>query len=302
VKISFVLMFDDLHCSVFSGISLVAHGMAVAKALHKKGLELPLAEQSSSTDGSARSLMDKQSQLGAQRLVAGKAVLNTLLTRIPDSEFSSIKPHLEFVVFNGGEYLERAGNPTTAAYFLNRGICSLLIETSDARSVEVGLAGYEEMIGLTLIADLDRLPYSVVVQVPGEGFRIESSTMKRMFSLMPEFTLMLVRHLSIYAVEESQNTACNRLHSLERRLARWLLMVHDRLDIDDINVTHDSLAQIVGADRTSVSIVVGVFESRGMLIRRRGVISIRSRQMLEKESCECYQVFKQFNSELGLKA
>jgi len=295
-------MFDDLHCSVFSGISLVAHGMAVAKALHKKGLELPLAEQSSSTDGSARSLMDKQSQLGAQRLVAGKAVLNTLLTRIPDSEFSSIKPHLEFVVFNGGEYLERAGIPTTAAYFLNRGICSLLIETSDARSVEVGLAGYEEMIGLTLIADLDRLPYSVVVQVPGEGFRIESSTMKRMFSLMPEFTLMLVRHLSIYAVEESQNTACNRLHSLERRLARWLLMVHDRLDIDDINVTHDSLAQIVGADRTSVSIVVGVFESRGMLIRRRGVISIRSRQMLEKESCECYQVFKQFNSELGLKA
>jgi len=245
---------------------------------------------------------DKPYKPGAKRLVAGKAVLNILLTRIPDSEFAAIEPHLEFAVFHVGEYLERAGGSVGAAYFPNRGICSLLIETSDARSVQVGLAGCEEIIGLTLIGGVDRLPYSVVVQVPGEGFRIESSTMKRMFSLMPEFTLMLVRHLSIYAVEESQNTACNRLHSLERRLARWLLMVHDRLDIDDINVTHDSLAQIVGADRTSVSIVVGVFESRGMLIRRRGVISIRSRQMLEKESCECYQVFKQFNSELGLKA
>src|SRR5262249_5503162 len=223
-------------------------------------------------------------------------------TRIPDSEFSAIQPHLEFAVFNLGEYLERAGAPTTAVYFPNRGICALLVETSDARSMEVGLAGCEEMIGLTLIGDVDLLPYSVVVQVPGEGFRIMSSTMKRIFGLMPEFTHMIVRHLSIYAVEESQNAACNRHHNLEQRLARWLLMVHDRLGLDDINTTHDSLARLMGADRTIVSLAVGGFESRGMLTRRRGIIKIRSRQMLEKVCCECYQVFKAFNSELGLRA
>src|SRR5215472_9096224 len=178
---------------------------------------------------------------GAKRLVAGKAVLNNLLTRISDSEFAAIKPHLELAVFNVGEYLERAGGPISAAYFPNRGICSLLIETSDARSVEVGLAGSEEIIGLTLVGGVDRLPYSVVVQAPGEGFRVVSSTMKRIFALMPEFTRMLVRHLSIHAVEESQNTACNRLHGLEQRLAKLLLMVHDRLDTDDINTTHDFL-------------------------------------------------------------
>lgn len=247
------------------------------------------------------SVTDKQSQSGAQRLVSGKAVLNTLLARIPDAEFAAIEPHLEFAVFNLGEYLERAGTPTGAVYFPNRGICSLLIETSDARSLEVGLAGSEEMIGLTLIGDVNRLPYSVVVQVPGEGFRILSSTMKRIFALMPEFTQTLVRHLSIYAVEESQHTACNRLHSLERRLAKLLLMVHDRLRVDDVNTTHDFLARMLGADRTSVSLAVGDFEGRGMITRRRGFIGIKNRQMLENESCECYQVFKAFNPELGLR-
>jgi CRP-like cAMP-binding protein len=243
----------------------------------------------------------KQFKPGATRLVAGKAVLNGLLTRIPDSEFTAIQPHLEFAVFNLGEYLERAGRPITAAYFPNRGICSLLIETPDARSVEVGLAGCEEIIGLTLIGGVDQLPYSVFVQVPGEGFRIMSGAMKRIFAFMPEFTRMLVRRLSIHAVEDSQNTACNRLHSLEQRLAKLLLMVHDRLDTDDINITHDFLSKMIGADRTSVSLAIGEFENRGMLARRRGFVNIKSRQMLEKESCECYQVFKAFNSELGLR-
>jgi len=242
-----------------------------------------------------------QPKPGPKRHIAGKAVLNALLTRIPDSEFDAIKPHLQFAVFNVGEYLERAGGPISAAYFPNRGICSLLIETSGARSVEVGLAGCEEVIGLTLVGGVDRLPYNVVVQVPGEGFRVVSSTMKRIFALMPEFTRMLVRHLSIHAVEESQNTACNRLHSLEQRLARCLLMLHDRLDTDDINTTHDFLSKMIGADRTSVSLAVGNFEERGMLRRHRGFINVRSRQRLEKESCECYQVFKAFNPELGLR-
>ena len=266
--------------------------------------EESVSENSSATNVTLHpktAVADKQYKPGAKRLVAGKAVLNTLLTRIPDSEFAAIEPDLEFAVFHVGEYLERAGGSIRAAYFPNRGICSLLIDTSDARSVQVGLAGCEEIIGLTLIGGVDRLPYSVVVPVPGEGFRIESGTMKRIFGRMPQFTRMLVRHLSIHAVEESQNTACNRLHSLEQRLAKLLLMVHDRLDTDDISITHDFLAKMIGADRTSVSLAVGEFEERGMLTRRRGFIGIRSRHRLERESCECYQVFKAFNSELGLR-
>jgi CRP-like cAMP-binding protein len=243
----------------------------------------------------------KQYKPGAARLAAGKAVLNTLLTRIPDSEFIAIQPYLEFAVFNLGEYLERAGRSITAAYFPNRGICSLLVETPDARSVEVGLAGSEEVIGVTLIGGVDQLPYSVFVPVPGEGFRIVSGALKRIFAFMPEFRRMLVRRLSIQLVEESQNTACNRLHSLEQRLAKLLLLVHDRLDTDDVNITHDFLSKMIGADRTSVSLTIGEFENRGMLARHRGFVNIRSRQMLEKESCECYQVFKAFNSELGLR-
>jgi len=246
-------------------------------------------------------MLEKQSKPGAERTIAGKLVLNSLLARIPDSEFTAIKPYLEFAVFKLGETLEIAGRPIRAAYFPNRGLCSLLVETSDARSVEVGLAGCEEIIGLTLVGGVDRLPYSVVVQAAGEGFRVASDTMRKVFASMPEFTRMLVRHLAIHAVEDSQNTACNRLHSLEQRLARWLLMVHDRLNTDDISITHDFLSKVIGADRARVTLAVGNFEERGMLVRRRGFVSIRSRRMLEKESCECYQVVRAFNPELGLR-
>lgn len=246
-------------------------------------------------------MTDKQCKNSGKRVVAGKAVHNILLTRMPDSEFTIIKPHLEFAVFNSGEYLERADEVLTAAYFPNRGICSLLIETADGRSVQVGLAGCEELIGLTLIGGVDRLPYSVVVQVPGEGFRILCSTMKKMFAAMPEFTRMLVRHLSLRAIEQAQNTGCNRLHSVEQRLAKLLLMLHDRVKADEITTTHDFLSKMVGADRTSVSLAIGELENGGMLTRRRGLVNIRSRAMLEEQSCECYQVLKTFNSELGLK-
>src|SRR5215831_13428450 len=140
-------------------------------------------------------MLVEQAELVTKRFVADKPVRNNLLTLIPESEFDAMKPHLQFVIFDVGECLERAGEPLRAAYFPNREICSLLVETSDARSVEVGLAGYEEIVDLTLVGGVDRLPYSVVVQTAGEGFRIASSTMKRILAFMPELTRMLVRHL-----------------------------------------------------------------------------------------------------------
>jgi CRP-like cAMP-binding protein len=172
---------------------------------------------------------------------------------------------------------------------------------SDARMVEVGLAGCEEIIGLPLVGALDKLPYSVVVQVPGDGFLIQAPIIMDALPSMPELSRVMVRRLSVRAAEQSQNTACNRLHSLDQRLARWLLLVRDRLDSDVIVTTHDFVASMVGADRTTVSLALNEFEAHGILEQARGSITIRDRRKLEKRSCECYSVLKRFNEELGLR-
>jgi CRP-like cAMP-binding protein len=235
------------------------------------------------------------------RTAAGNPVQNAVLEQMPQREFSELEPHLEFKRFSLAEYLEREGSPINDVYFLNRGVASMIIETQDARSVEVGITGCEDMIGLPLAAGLSELTYSVIVQAPGTGFKVTADVMKRLLPEMPQLTRMLLRRLAIRSVEQAQNTACNRLHSLTQRLARWLLLSHDRLPSDTIQATHDFLSRMAGTDRATVSLAIADFEQKGILRRGRGVITITNRRKLEAQSCECYGIFSRFNAELGLK-
>lgn len=187
-------------------------------------------------------------------------------------------------------------------YCLNRGVGSLIIEAHDARSVEVGISGFEDMIGLPVMRGLEELTYSVVIQAPGDGFRVFVSVIKQLLPRMPNFGSMLFRRLAIRAVESAQNTACNRLHSVSQRLARWLLLSHDRLSSDTIDTTHDFLSKMVGTDRATVSLGVADLERKGIARRGRGSITITDRRKLEERSCECYGIFSRFNAELGLRS
>jgi len=235
-----------------------------------------------------------------ERTAAGKPVRNTLLLQIPDSEFRTLKPHLENVQFSNADRLESEGSRIEAVYFLNGGIGSMIIETSDGRSVEVGLAGREDMIGLPLAAGLDEFTFSVVVRVPGDGYRVQGDAMKQILPELPELRRLLLRRLAIRSVTLAQNAACNRLHIVKQRLARWLLLTHDRLDSNLIHTTHDFLSRMVGTDRPSVTLALAELERDGIIRPSRGSIVIENRRKLEQHSCECYGLFRRFNSELGL--
>jgi len=227
-------------------------------------------------------------------------VRNILLRKIPQREFLELEPHLEFVELNCADRLEQEGHRISAVYFLNDGIGSMLIETSDGRSVEVGLAGHEDMIGLPLAAGLDEFTYTVIMQVPGNGFRMQADILKRLLPDLSELRRLLLRQLAIRSVELAQNAACNRLHNVRQRLARWLLLTHDRLDSNLIRTTHDFLSRMVGTDRPTVTLAVAEFEREGIIRPGRGSILIEDRGKLEQRSCECYGLFQRFNAELGL--
>lgn len=238
--------------------------------------------------------------MGNERGVGGRTVRNTILLAMPELEFEALEPYLELVPFNFGMTLELPHEALHAAYFINRGIVSKIVEMEDGRSVEVGIAGREHMVGVQLAVGLEDLLYSLIVQVPGEGFRLSVPSLKWALRTLPELNRILSRRLGIQSVQFARNAACNRLHNVKQRLARWLLMTFDRLDSDTFYTTHDFLSKMVGSDRPSVSIVLSELQRAEIILVGRGSISMVSRALLEEQSCECYAVFEHFNDELGL--
>lgn len=235
-----------------------------------------------------------------RKAASNKPIQNIILLQIPDTEFQELEPHLEFVELNLAVCLEQGGGRVEGVYFLNSGVGSLLIETSDGRSVEVGLVGHEDMIGLPVAAGLDEFTCTVIMQVPGDGFRMRANIFQQLLPRVPELRRLLLRRLAIRSIELAQNAACNRLHNVRQRLARWLLLTHDRLDSDLIRTTQDFLSRMVGTDRPTVTMAIAAFEREGIIRPSRGAILIEDRRQLERCSCECYGLFQHFNAEVGL--
>lgn len=172
---------------------------------------------------------------------------------------------------------------------------------ADGKTVEVAVLGNEGVAGIPSIFGLKRSPIREVVQIAGDGFRIKVSTFRRTLASTP-FLLALLGHYSIVlGMQISQTAACNRLHEIERRLARWLLMAQDRVDSGCVAITHDFLATMLGTDRPSVSLAAANLQRREIIDYTRGSVQILNRKELEKSACECYQVIQQFNGEINLK-
>jgi len=180
-------------------------------------------------------------------------------------------------------------------------MASLVILTRDGRSVEVAIVGKEAMVGTPLGVGLDRGPYRAVVQITGSDCRIKSDLLIDALQHTPELRLLLNRYVLIQGLQLAQIAACNRLHEIEQRLARWLLMCQDRVDSDILLVTHDFLAQMLGTGRPSVSLAAGILQRSGMIENLRGQVRIVNRSALENAACECYKVLKQFNGSLWIR-
>lgn len=229
---------------------------------------------------------------------AGRIVANHILNFIPENEYQLVLPHLEYLATPQYQILHEAGEKIAHAYFLNEGMASLVVLTSDGRSVEVAIVGREGIVGASLAVGLHRGTYRSIIQVPGTGMRISSEILEEKLREMPELRLLLNRYIFFQGLQIAQIAACNRLHEIEQRLARWLLMCQDRLESDHLPITHEFLAQMLGTGRPSVSLAAGTLQRAGTIETLRGTVRIRNREELESAACECYRTIQQFNRTL----
>ncbi len=230
----------------------------------------------------------------------GRAVGNGILLTISDDEFQTLRPHLEFVCLNIQQILQEPGEKIEHAYFLNSGLVSLLVVTSDARSVEVAIVGREGFVGSPLAVHVRNSSQRAMVQVPGDAFRIRSDVMDSVLPTLPGFKECLNHYILLQSLQVSQLAACNRLHEIEQRLARWLLMSHDRVRADKFPITHDLLAQMLGSGRPSVTVAAGTLQRAGLIEYTRGAVTVLNRKGLEDAACECYAAIRKIGSYNGM--
>ena len=239
-------------------------------------------------------------QSGERTNAAGKPVSNKILLSLSDSDYSSLRPHLEHVNLPNHLVIHEAGGKLEFAYFPNRGLISLVVVMKNGRTAEAGIVGNEGFTGTLAAVGLSRSTLQAVIQITGDGFRVAVGALQNTLESAPHLQLMLSRYAAIRGMQVAQTAACNRLHAIEQRLARWLLMTQDRINSGSLPITHDFLATMLGTDRPSVSLAARVLQKKKLIEYIRGAVKIVNRKALERSACECYAVIRQYDGELGL--
>ena len=231
----------------------------------------------------------------------GKAVMNTVLLSLPDSEFSILRPYLEPIPLPRYQILYEQAGKIEHCYFLNEGMISLVVITSDGRSVEVGICGRQEIVGASLTFGVNYSAMRAIVQMPGNGLRIPADILSGSIGRLPSLRWSSERLLLTQQLQVAQLAACNRLHEVDQRLARWLLMCQDTVDAIRLPLTHEFIAQMLGTGRPTVTIAAGVLERAGLIENTRGAVQITNRKRLEDAACECYGAIQNLRSGLTLQ-
>jgi len=223
----------------------------------------------------------------------GKEIGNVILRGLPRKECTLLLPSLEFVRLKLHQILHETGEQIKSGYFLNDGLGSVLTTQPDGKTVEVGLIGREGFIGLPVIFGFKTSALRVVTQGEGTAYRVEVSSLLTILPGCPNLRGQLERYSMILGMQSTQLAACNRLHDVVERLARWLLMSHDRIGGKTLPLTQDFLAQMLGSRRASVTVAAGMLQRSGMIEYSRGSVSILNRQKLESAACNCYKVIEE---------
>ncbi|HTV07592.1 MAG TPA: Crp/Fnr family transcriptional regulator [Candidatus Aquilonibacter sp.] len=215
---------------------------------------------------------------------------NRLLDRLPDEEWAMVAPLLEEVDLPLGMKLTKPEAPIEFVHFPTRGAISTVATTSRGESVEVFLAGREGFSGIAALFNLPELAHGVVVQVPGHGFRMRAAAFRNAVHSMPGFRELIYRTLYLRMVLSTQSVLCNRLHEVEQRLARWLLTLADRAESEQVIVTQEYIAEMLGARRSTVTVAAGILQDRGLITYSRGKVTILDRPRTVATACECYSI------------
>jgi CRP-like cAMP-binding protein len=216
---------------------------------------------------------------------------NRVLAALPKAEIGRLSPHLSPV--NLKLRTQLLNGRADHAYFLEEGLASVVLTLADGATVEVGVIGIDGVVGLPVLLGAERMPGTTFIQVAGSGFRINAQRLKIEFEQAGALRSHLERYLLANLVQSAQNAACNRMHAISERLARWILTCHDRVRCDRMPLTHEFLGQMLGAPRTTVTRAAGILHQAGCIDYSRGHVTIKNRQKLERAACECYQVVRE---------
>lgn len=238
---------------------------------------------------------------GERTSADGKPVSNKVLLATPDNEYQLMRGDLTYVDLPDRLSLHEPTQNIEFVYFPNRGMVSQVVVTKDGRTVEVGVVGYEGYVGAGLAVGLSRGSVREIVQIAGDGFRMIGHALERVLRSAPQLQSILSRHSGLQGMQVAQTAACNRLHDIQQRLSRWLLMTQDRVNLAVLPITHDFVATMMGTDRSTVSVAASVLQKKGIIEYVRGAVKIVNRRKLQTTACECYDVIRQFEDDLGLR-
>jgi CRP-like cAMP-binding protein len=218
----------------------------------------------------------------------GNQVHNEILLALPRTEAEVVLPRLEFVRLKLHQVIHEAGETLKSVYFCNSGMFSILNVMPDGKSVEVGLIGKEGVSGTPVVAGFRTSHTRAVVQADATAFRMDVDSLRTLLPKCPTLERQMNRYAQLLAVQVTQIATCNRLHEVNERLARWLLMTQDRVGSDHLPLTQEFLAQMLGTRRSSVTVSAGALQKAGLISYTRGHVTIHDRHRLEEASCDCY--------------
>jgi CRP-like cAMP-binding protein len=223
---------------------------------------------------------------------------NRILAALPKGEITRLAVHLVPVDLKQDDTL--LGVKATDGYFVEEGMASAVVSLGNGNTVEVGVIGFDGVVGIPILLGTGSSPGRTFVQIAGCGYRIKASALKDAFESGGELRNRLQMYMQGFLVQTSQTAACNRLHGIEERLARWLLTCRDRTETDRLSLTHEFLGHMLGAPRTTVTLAAGILHRAGLIDYARGQVMVRDRAGLQKTACECYATVRDEYRRLSL--
>ncbi|HKG15550.1 MAG TPA: Crp/Fnr family transcriptional regulator [Pyrinomonadaceae bacterium] len=217
-------------------------------------------------------------------------VANVILASLPASEFDVLAPSLERVSFTTGETLFEVEDAPGRVYFIESGLLSLISALEDGNSIEVAALGREGLAGLLMLLGADSAVHTALAQIGGEALCVRVGRAREVFRRLPALQSRVLAYTRMLMAHVTQTAACNTLHTVEERLARWLLLCRRRIESDTIPVTQEFLSHLLGVRRSGVTVAVGTLERAGLINHSRGTVVVADPDGLRGVSCECIKV------------
>jgi CRP-like cAMP-binding protein len=217
---------------------------------------------------------------------------NSILDALSVEECKLVFLHLEQVELRPGEIITEPDAAIEYVYFPQSGTISIIALMENGAQAEVGVIGSEGLYGLPVVLGVDSTPFQAMVQIPGHALRLKARVLREELKDCGDFQKALLRYAQAFFIQTAMTAACNRVHHLDVRLARWLLMTQDRAKVDDLQLTHEFISTMLGVRRAGVSVAANKLQADGFIHYSRGNVRILDRKGLEGFSCECYEVVR----------